>query len=602
MRFPRPALAVAAVAAALVLAACTSPAPEVQKGASLSVSIATPFTSANPRTAHGRTATNADVGYLTSTGFGYYDPSGQLVLDTSFGKAEIVSQSPFRVRYTLADQVQWSDGTPIDATDLLLTWAAESQRLDSKDAAAQLDPATGLLKADAPADSVWFGAPGGLLRDAAKTPTISDAGRSIEVEYTHPVAGWQLALEPSVPAHVIAKTALKTSGASAGKKAVAAAIRAGSGAELAAIARAWNGGWDFATTPKDAALLVSSGPYRVKTAGEAGVELVRNSAYRGDRAARVPTLRLDYSADSSVTIGALAQGDLDVARLRIGSDFAAVSDVTSASSAVEASSRIDLVEANTSSPRNGAMLDNSFRRAFLLSIPRQEIVDQLFDGVGTDASPLQSWVAAPGDADYTTAATSNGSAAYSADAKKTLQDVLDGARVSDRSVCVLYDSTNPRRTATFEIIRDAAAEYDISVTDCGTADWRNRLVEPQAWDVALLSWDAASATRPGAVEVLQSDELAASPLDTPDSATAGALTALQRATTEAARTEALAELDHALWDNDRLLPLYRLPSVISHGQGVGGVKPGPSARSVLWNAWTWRAAAERPTPSSSPSS
>ncbi|TPW75826.1 ABC transporter substrate-binding protein [Schumannella soli] len=601
MRFPRPALAVAAVAAALVLAACTSPAPEVQKGASLSVSIAAPFTSANARTAHGRAAANADVGYLTSSGFGYYDPSGQLVLDTSFGKAEIVSNSPFRVRYTLADQVQWSDGTPIDATDLLLTWAAESQRLDSADAAAQLDPATGKLKADAPADSVWFGAPGGLLTAAQKTPKISDAGRSILVEFAHPVAGWQLALEPSLPAHVVGALALKSSSATAGKKAVAAAIRAGSGDDLAAVARAWNGGWDFTTTPKDTSLLVSSGPYRIKAAGESGVELVRNAEYRGDRAARVPALRLDYRADSSATIAALAKGDLDVARLRIGADFSAVSDVTSASSAVEASSRIDLVEANTTSPRNGAMLDGSFRRALLLSIPRQEIVDQLFDGVGTDASPLQSWVAAPGDADYATAATSNGSAAYSADAKKTLQDVLDGARVSDRSVCVLYDSTNPRRTATFEIIKAAAEKFDFEVTDCGTADWRNRLAEPQSWDVALLSWDSASATRPGALEVLQSDELAASPLRKPTQDAEDALTALQRATTDPARAAALADLDHALWADDHLLPLYRLPSVISHGQGVGGIKPGPSARSVLWNAWTWRAA-DRPTPSSSPSS
>ncbi|TPW73120.1 ABC transporter substrate-binding protein [Schumannella sp. 10F1B-5-1] len=604
MRFPRPAAAVVALGAVLALAACTSPTPEVQTGAALTVSAAGTFTSANARAEHARTAANADVGYLTSSGFGYYDPSGQLVLDTSFGKAEIVKQAPFTVRYTLADQVQWSDGTAIDATDLLLTWAAESGALDSDDTDGLVDPATGLLGADAPADTVRFGAPaGGILAAATSTPTIRDAGRAIEVEYAHPVAGWQIALEPSVPAHVIGESALKAGSASAGSKAVQAAIRAGSGEQLAAVARAWAGGWDFTATPDDADLLVSSGPYRIQKVDAETVTLIRNDRYHGDRAARVPSLSLVYRADPNQSIAALSQGSLDVARLRIGSDFAAVSGVESASTAVGSTSRVEYLEVNTESPRNGAMLDSAFRRALLLAIPRQDVVDQLFDGVGTDASPLDSWVSAPGDGDYADAAASNGSAAYSADAKKTLDDVLADARVSSRSVCVLYDSTNPRRVAAFQIMKAAVEQYDIDLVDCGATDWQTRLAQPSTWDVALRSWDSAHATRPGAVETLGSDELDGSPLLQPDDEIADAVDRVAEATTTTAHQSALRALDSALWStDDTLLPLYAVPAVISHGPKLGALKPSPLARSVLWNAWTWRAVAVSSSPSPSSSS
>ncbi len=67
----------------------------------MTVAVSTPYTSANASTSFGRSSpTNADVAYLTSTGFGYYDDRYALVEDPSFGTAEIVDESPFTVRYT----------------------------------------------------------------------------------------------------------------------------------------------------------------------------------------------------------------------------------------------------------------------------------------------------------------------------------------------------------------------------------------------------------------------------------------------------------------------------------------------------------------------
>ena len=101
--------ALAIVVVAATLSACTT--TTVVEGSQVAVAVSTPYTSANASTSFGRSSpTNADVAYLTSTGFGYYDDRYALVEDRSFGSAEIIDESPFTVRYTVAESARWSDG------------------------------------------------------------------------------------------------------------------------------------------------------------------------------------------------------------------------------------------------------------------------------------------------------------------------------------------------------------------------------------------------------------------------------------------------------------------------------------------------------------
>ena len=70
------------------LTACTP--TTVVAGSEVTVAVATPFTSANASTSFGRSSpTNADVAYLTGTGFGYYDDRYALVDDASFACAHL---------------------------------------------------------------------------------------------------------------------------------------------------------------------------------------------------------------------------------------------------------------------------------------------------------------------------------------------------------------------------------------------------------------------------------------------------------------------------------------------------------------------------------
>src|SRR5690606_31391720 len=132
----------------------------------------------------------------TGSGFGYYDDHYALIEDPSFGTAEIVADSPFTVRYSIADDVTWSDGVPVDAADLLLAWAANSGSLNTPgfEDGDYVDSSTGLYTDDFPRDVVFFdGTIGNGLELATRPPRIV-ADRELEVVYDAYFSNWRLAL------------------------------------------------------------------------------------------------------------------------------------------------------------------------------------------------------------------------------------------------------------------------------------------------------------------------------------------------------------------------------------------------------------------------
>ena len=89
-----------------------------------------PLLSYNDQSARGNALANTIPKYLMGLGnfggFSYYDGDLNYVNNDQFGTCTIESLDPLTVTYTINDGVTWSDGTPIDAADLLLQWAARS--------------------------------------------------------------------------------------------------------------------------------------------------------------------------------------------------------------------------------------------------------------------------------------------------------------------------------------------------------------------------------------------------------------------------------------------------------------------------------------------
>ncbi|MGE3194554.1 MAG: ABC transporter family substrate-binding protein [Microbacteriaceae bacterium] len=608
LRLPGAILAAAIIASGLV--ACTD-APTVVEGSVVRVAVSTPFTSANASTSFGRsTPTNADVAYLTGTGFGYYDDRYAFVDDPSFGTAEIVSQSPFTVRYTVAPDVTWSDGVPIDAADLLLSWAANSGVLNTPGFVDDdyVDPATGEYTDDYPDDVVFFdGTIGNGLETATATPQIVE-DRSVEVTYDRFFPGWRSALDPGVAAHVVAEHALGLPGGADGdagtdaamtaKAALVSAIVGRDAGELAELSRFWNSAYNFTELPDDPSLLVASGPYRITGISDnESVTLEANPAYRGDRLPAYATIALRVSPDPLETVALLRSHAVDIITPQPSEDVLdALVDVDGVTVVAGSEGTFEHLDLQQSESRSQVFDDARVREAFLHVVPRQQILDELILPLQQDAGLLDSFVLRPGADGYADAIAGNGSREYASTDVAEAKRLLAAAGVAAPQVCILYDPANPRRVAEFVLIRDSAARAGFVVTDCSNADWEGLLGVAGTYDAALFAWDTTRLGPAAVSAVFDSESRLANFTRYTNPKVDALIRQVDAADDDAEVTRLLTEIDGLIWADAYGVPLFAYPTVTAVSAQVTGVTRSPLGRGVFWNAWEWEPAAATPSP------
>lgn len=608
LRLPGAILAAAIIASGLV--ACTD-APTVVEGSVVRVAVSTPFTSANASTSFGRsTPTNADVAYLTGTGFGYYDDRYAFVDDPSFGSAEIVSQSPFTVRYTVAPDVTWSDGVPIDAADLLLSWAANSGVLNTPGFVDDdyVDPATGEYTDDYPDDVVFFdGTIGNGLETATATPQIVE-DRALEVTYDRFFPGWRSALDPGVAAHVVAEHALGlpddaegdggTDAAMTAKAALVSAIVGRDLGELAELSRFWNSAYNFTELPDDPSLLVASGPYRITgITDNESVTLEANPAYRGDRLPAFATIALRVSPDPLETVALLRSHAVDIIMPQPSEDVLdALVDVDGVSVIAGSEGTFEHLDLQQSESRSQVFDDPRVREAFLHVVPRQQILDELIRPLQQDAGLLDSFVLRPGADGYADAIAGNGSRQYASTDVAEAQRLLAAAGAVSPQVCILYDPANPRRVAEFVLIRDSAARAGFVVTDCSNADWEGLLGVAGAYDAALFAWDTTRLGPAAVSAVFDSESRLANFTRYANPKVDALIRQVDASDDDAEVTRLLTEIDGLIWADAYGVPLFAYPTVTAVSSEVTGVTRSPLGRGVFWNAWEWEPAAATPSP------
>lgn len=593
MRFRRILAASAALAAAaLVGSSCSSPSPNVDS--SVTIGTGERFTSYNTTTPSGASSGNGNVTAMTLSGFTSPGSDLETVDDASFGEIEKISDDPLVVRYSLSDRATWSDGTPVDAADLLLDWAANSRALDSDDvdieayrSALEKDPS-----ADLPDGTVFFdsGAQSsmglGLARDI---PQISEDGRSMTVTYTRPIADWKIALPPPLPAHVVAEHALGVSDEDAGKTAIIDAITEGDDASLSSIASFWNTGFALENVDDPASVMLSSGPYAIDAIDpEKGVTLTSNPKYRGAHTPSIQTVQLDYVDSPSDAVDALSSGDVDVISPQATPDVAeALADVHDVSVLTGLVASFEHLDLQISGSIDGVFDDARVREAFLKTIPREQIVRDLVSPiVGSKAEVRDSFVFTPGMDGYRDAA----------DAASSFSDVdidgaaklLDEAGTTNPEVCILYASDNPRRATEFSLIAESAKKAGFTVTDCGTTNWRELLGAPGKYDAALFAWESTST---GAVDSA-SRYISGAQGNFNGYSSDRVDDLYERLATTADSDEKrklLSQVDEQLWADGYGMPLYQFPSITAYDPtAVSGVDPIVLSPTLYWNVWEWR--------------
>lgn len=595
MKIRRFAAAAATVAAgALVLSGCAAPQSEIVEGSSLSVAWNQPFYSYNGNTSFGNATANNNITYSTLGGFNYYNDVPELVRDESFGTVELVTEDPLVVTYTIADGVKWSDGTAVDAVDLLLQWAALSRSLDTPDfdASEFTDPETGEFTDDFPTDVVYFdtGAdPSFGLGLVSETPEVSDDKKSITMTYDEPFVDWELQLTAPLPAHVVGKNALSIEDNQEAKDAVLAAIQDGDDANLAPISNFWNNGFNFTEMPTDEDLVLSSGPYVISDfVADQFVTLRANTEYTGDNLPAVEEITVRFITDPLAAVQALQNGEVQVISPQATADVSAALaalDVTVIGGYEGTYEHIDL---QFDQSKSGHFNNPLIREAFMKVIPRQEIVDKLIKPLQADAEIRNSQVFLPGADGYDEAVAANGSEAYNEVDIEGATALLAEAGVTNPEVCMLFSSTNPRRANEFLLIQQSAALAGFNVTDCSSPDWGGLLGTPGAYDASLFGW--------------QSTSLGVTNGPPPNYTTGGInnlnfysnpamdeLTAALGVTFDLdEQKQIMIDIDALLWEDFYGVTIFQFPAVTAFDQNaIANISPSTLAPTIFWNIWDW---------------
>ncbi|MDO7881301.1 ABC transporter family substrate-binding protein [Salinibacterium soli] len=595
MRIRRFAAAAATVAAgALVLSGCAAPQSEIVEGSSLSVAWNQPFYSYNGNTSFGNATANNNITYATLGGFNYYNDVPELVKDTSFGTYELVSEDPLVVKYTIADGVKWSDGTAVDAADLLLQWAALSRALDTPDfdASEFTDPDTGEFTDDFPTDVVYFDSgadPSVGLGLVSTTPEVSDDKKSITMTYDEPFVDWELQLTSPLPAHVVAKNALGIEDNQEAKDAIYDAIENDDAEALAAISSFWNSGFNFTEMPDNTDLVLASGPYMITDfVADQYVTLTANPEYTGDNLPKVEEITVRFITDPLAAVQALQNGEVQLISPQATADVAealAALDVTVIGGYEGTYEHIDL---QFDQSKSGHFNNPLIREAFMKVIPRQEIVDKLIKPLQEDAEVRNSQVFLPGAEGYDESVAENGSEAYAEVDIEGAKALLAEAGVTNPEVCMLFSSTNPRRANEFLLIQQSAAQAGFNVTDCSSPDWGGLLGTPGAYDASLFGWQSTSlgvtngpppTYTTGGINNLnfysnpEMDELTA---------------ALGKEFDPDAQIEIMKQIDKILWDDFYGVTIFQFPAVTAYDQNaITNISPSTLAPTIFWNIWDW---------------
>ncbi|NCD20957.1 MAG: ABC transporter family substrate-binding protein, partial [Actinobacteria bacterium] len=460
----------------------------------------------NSDSATGNATANNNVLYFMKSGFNYYDGDLNLVQDESFGTYEKTSDDPLTVTYTINEGVNWSDGTPVTAADVLLAWGALSGNFNTVEA--EVDPETGeVTNQEAVDEGVYFNFTSDSVGLIEEFPEISEDGKSITVVYSKPFGDWEVNLGIGVPAHVVAMHALEMDDAAEATQALVDAFENNDAEALRPISQFWNTGFAFGDTlPEDESLYLSNGPYlMVDYVKDQYVTLEKNPDYTGDMVPSIDQVTFRYNEDPMAMVQALANGEVNLISPQSTADVLAAVEglgegfdfVTAEEATYE---HVDLAVAN-GGPFDPATYGGDaekaklVRQAFLHLIPRNEIVEKLIVPLNPNAIVRNSYTAITGSPMYDAIVAANGMAdAYAEVDVEAATALIEQAGVETPiDVRMLFGKSNVRRQNEFTLIKDSADSSGLfNMVDASSDEWGTLLSDTSVYDAALFGWQSTS--------------------------------------------------------------------------------------------------------------
>jgi peptide/nickel transport system substrate-binding protein len=599
-----------------------------------------PLLSFNNNSSRGSATANANVSYLmglgSGGGFWYYDEDLNLINNDQFGTCTIESLDPLSVTYRINEGVTWSDGTQIDAADLVLYWGAVSTHFNTGEAVIAPDGTT--AEADADGLPIVLNPEGAEVPDAevpyteegalpegwtykasadvtfdavldslvlvTQFPEISDDGLAATITWDSFYVDFQLAgLLVGNPAHVVGKNALGIEDPAAAKQAVIDAFQNNDAAALKPISEFWNTGFDATSLPDDPDLYLSAGAYLLTSYDEVSqMTFEANPDFTWGPRPRVQTIVYRIIGDPTAAVQALENEEIDIIQPQSTADLLTqveglagrgIEAITGDTGTYE---HVDVIFDN-GGPFDPATYGGdeatalAVRQAFLKTIPRQGILDRLVVPLNPDAQLRDSFTVVVGAPTYDEIAAENGSAEYAdVDVEGAIALLAEAGVETPIDVRFLFAENNPRRANEFDLISASAAEAGFTLIDGRSPTWGQELSTNTLYDASLFGWQSTSvavADTEANFGTGGQNNFGGYSSEVVD----GLYDQLTVSTDVDEQRQLLLDIEKELWADGFGVTLFQHPGLTAYNSNyVSGVSNIPLAPTVFWNFWEWQAA------------
>jgi peptide/nickel transport system substrate-binding protein len=470
---------------------------------SVAVGLTYPVTSLNPFTRDGNTSSNMDVWKLTSAHFHYSADQG-LEKSTQLGTLEVLSNtsSLFQIKQTINPGNFWSDGTPIDAVDLLLSYVISSSAYSTQAGLgnpSQTTPAFNSVIYGSSFDSKLIG-----------EPIVSSDRRSLTYSFSGYFSDWQASLGLAQPAHILEMLAYPGLSPVDAKNQFLLDFQNKATARLMQMGAIWSSGYNLQNLSSTSAsgLFVTSGQFQLSPSslGTALLKFNQVQTFTAMPKSPINQVSIKYVSTQDAATQDLARGEIDIFYQpnATRSGFASCLAGTGLTCTQVFSNVFQFVNLRVSASPGQAAYSGPFagnsaqardlRKAFLLSIPTESIDESIYKlhpSLPATKNPTVRIAALsriPTSAEFNQAFSdgiykSKTLSERQAIAKTIVQQYFpswDGTPAnSPVNISMNFAITSQSRVSTFSIIRASVSQSGFNLSATDSQDWIGRLNSSQ---------------------------------------------------------------------------------------------------------------------------
>jgi peptide/nickel transport system substrate-binding protein len=356
-------------------------------------------------------------------------------------------------------------------------------------------------------------------------------------------------------------------------------------------------------------LLISNGGFIVESAvPKTSMTLVVNPKYNSGpkMTGSIDKIVFKVITDGTAAVQALSNGELDVYSGQATADaVAALKKITSVNITGGEQAvyehwdlHYDSVEGEPPYSgvfsKNGGAKAKALRQAFLLGLPRDEIMDKIIAPINGITKPLcTAWVA-PGTAAYDKICAVNGSAFYTRGTQESrnksalalVQKYYPDALKNPIKINVLVPGGNARRAAQFALAKANLAKVGFELVGDVQSGW-GALLGNGKYDAFFFAWVSSSVTQKQSCSVLETTGGSNYVMGYSNSIVDKVCTELDVAMKPELLVQKYITADRALFADAVTLPVFTHPGVTAINKDLKGLKPAPLSPQLTWNYWEW---------------